>query len=244
MICRKCQAQVDDDLIFCTNCGARLYEATAENPTVLLTDAAGALPTAETVVAKRPSRLKWIALIVALVAIPASLFGVYLLVSQSRNGPPANAANKPKTPAASPSAKTSPNQNQTANKPATDANASNANANSWADEKNPPKQKTEIMNERIEIAPGEHYARPFKVTAKTAVFKGKATVLRGDAVDCLVYSQKAFDEEFPDDTYKEFGFGVSKSEETEQTMVTGSYVLVFVNNGEKAVTVQGSFSIE
>src|SRR5262245_8786087 len=103
MICRNCQTEVDDDLIFCTNCGERLFESPGEASTVLLNDQAPAAndapATRETVVQKPPkssSRLKWAALIVALVAIPASIFGLLLLQSRNRQTPPA--ANRPATP--------------------------------------------------------------------------------------------------------------------------------------------------
>lgn len=38
MICQNCQATVDNDLIFCTNCGERLPETKSESQTVLLKD--------------------------------------------------------------------------------------------------------------------------------------------------------------------------------------------------------------
>ena len=80
MICQNCHARVDDDLIFCTNCGERLVVPTAQ--TVSLNDS---IVTQNAVVKppKSSSNLKWLALIVALVAVPASIFGIYLLMNSS-----------------------------------------------------------------------------------------------------------------------------------------------------------------
>src|SRR5688572_5554829 len=112
MICQNCHTEVDDDLIFCTNCGARLFQPAGEAPTVLITKPAAT----GNENAKRPkssSNLKWIALILALIAIPASIFGLLLL--QSRNRQIAQNTARPNTPTATPTRKPSPNQNTNVN---------------------------------------------------------------------------------------------------------------------------------
>ena len=254
MICQECHTEVADDLIFCTNCGARLFEPTAENPTVLTpasrrtnavsedqptvlmtepvyTPAAGAKPP------KSASNLKWLALIVALIAIPASIFGILLL--QSRNRQIALNAAPTKTPAATPTRRATTNRNSNVNTVNANANRANANTNTPG-----KREKTDIMNERIEIAPKTHYAREFEVNDETARITGSVAIHEGDKIDGYVYLKKSFDEFFPDETYKVFSFGTSSTTEVRQTLVAEDYVLVFVNNTDKPVVVEGNFSIE
>ena len=237
MICRNCQTEVDDDLIFCTNCGVRLFEPPEETPTVLMSEPVYTKPEAVKP-QKSSSRLKWVALIVALIAIPASIFGILLL--QSRNRPTVRNATLTKTPSPTPTGKSSSNQNSNQN---SNANAAKANSNANANAPSKP-DKTEIMNERIEIAPKEHYAVPFEVGKETARINGEVRILEGSKIDGYVYLKKNFDEYFPDDKYKVFSFGTSKTTDVRQTLVEEEYVLVFVNNSDKPVVIEGEFSIE
>src|SRR5215213_3585729 len=112
MICRNCQTEVDDDLIFCTNCGERLFQTKEEVPTVLISEPVYKKPDAAKPL-KTSSNLKWVALIVALIAIPASIFGILLLQSQNRQS--ALNATQTKTPTPSPTRKANTNQNSNAN---------------------------------------------------------------------------------------------------------------------------------
>lgn len=240
MICQNCQTLVADDLIFCTNCGARLFEPKRDAQTVLMDDSGG---TKNSVVTpqKSSSNAKWIALIVALLAIPASIFGVYLLMNSQKNQTIAQNANKPKTPAPSATRRANANQNTNANTPNTNTNAANSNSKATAAK---PVAKTEIMNERIEIAPGEHYAVPFEVESETAKITGTAKVLDGEKVAGYVYIKEMFDRYFPDPTYKVFSFDDKKTAVVEQTIVKQEYVLVFVNDTEKPMVIEGKFSFE
>ena len=237
MICQNCQAHVDDDLIFCTNCGERLFDTNAQ--TVLMNDSVAAKTPAEKA-KKSSSKIKWIALIVALIAIPASIFGVYLLMNSSKNSQISQNVNKPNSPVQSPTRKTYSNQNSKANAPNTNANSVNTNLN---ENTAIPKNKSEIMNERIEIAPKSNYAVPFKVTDETVKIVGKVEVLEGK-IKGFVYFQKMFDEHFPDEIYKVFSFDGAKQIDVNQTLVKEDYVLVFVNDGEKSAVIQGNFSVE
>ncbi|HEY0458883.1 MAG TPA: zinc ribbon domain-containing protein [Pyrinomonadaceae bacterium] len=236
MICRNCQAEVDDDLIFCTNCGERLFEPPEDTPTVLMTEPVYTTPN-KPKPPKTSSRLKWLALTLALCAIPASIFGVYLLMNSQNNLPVARNSNKPNTPNPTPARRSNTNQNANANT----ANANRANTNQSANTTNNP-SKIEIMNERIEIAPQSHYARPFEVKEETAKFTGKMTISQGEKIDGFVYLKQTYEENFPDETFKMFSFG--NSFEVRQTLVKENYVLVFVNNTDKPATILANFSLE
>jgi len=242
MICQKCRTEVDDDLIFCTNCGERLTNSQTETQTVLINKPVPTQPNANSPSPKPSSNLKWVALIVALMAIPASIFGVYLL-TKSNNQQVSQNTNKPNTPTATPTRKTNTNQNSNANRANTNANAANANVNANTNSTN-PKDKNEIMNERIEIAPKSHYAVPFEVETETAVIIGKVKILQGEKFDGYVYSQTMYDNHFPDTTYKVFSFEGEKNTDVNQTLVESDYVLIFVNKSEKPLVIQGNFSLK
>ncbi len=242
MICQKCHAEVDDDLIFCTNCGERLIHTQTEAQTVLINNP---VPTQSTVNSPSPkpsSNLKWVALIVALLAIPASIFGVYLLMKQNRAQVSQN-TNKPNTPTPAPTRKANTNQNSNANLANANTNIKSANAN-WEKDSADPKEKTEVMNERIEIAPKEHYALPFELEKDNSKLVGEAKLLEGEKITGFVYLQKSYDEYFPDPTYKMFSFEGKKTADINSTLVEGEYVLIFVNETDKPMIIQGNFSVE
>jgi hypothetical protein len=236
MICQNCQAQIDDDLIFCTNCGERLSVPNAQ--TVLMNNSA---VTANETPQRSSSKIKWIALIVALIAIPVSIFGVYLLLNAAKNSQIPQNVNKPNSPVQSPTRKNYTNQNSNANVSSANTNSANTNLNEIT---STPKNKSEIMNERIEIAPKSNYAVPFQVSGETIKIVGKVKVLEGEKIKGFVYFRKMFDEHFPDEIYKVFSFDGAKEIDVNQTLVKENYVLVFVNDGEKPVVIQGNFSIE
>jgi hypothetical protein len=239
MICQNCHAEVDDDLIFCTNCGERLIHSQTDAHTVLINNPAATQSTVNTPAPKPPSNLKWIALILALVAIPASIFGVYLLMKSGNNQPVTQNTNKPKSP--SPTSTRKSNSNQNANANISNANTANTNANANSSS---GKEKIEVMDERIEIAPKEHYAVPFEIEDETARLKGKVTVIQGEKVEVFVYIKSEYDSYFPDPVHKVSGFETRKSEDSDQVLVEQEYVLVFVNNSDKPLVIQGNFGIE
>lgn len=238
MICRNCQAAVADDLIFCTNCGERLYDEPNEVQTVILdkprvTEIENAMPS------KSSSNLKWVALIVALIAIPASIFGVYLLTRNDNRQVSINAANTA-TPKPSPT-RTKANTNQNANLSNANANANAANANANVEK---PPDKNVIINERLEIAPASSYSVSFAVKRETAKIIGRVRVLQGEKVKGFVYTQQMYDENFPDEKYKVFDFDDDKIANVEQTLVKENYVLVLANETDKPLVVQSNFSLE
>lgn len=253
MICQNCRTEVDDDLIFCTNCGARLFETPGERETVLMNDPATAESERETVLRNAPatapvdpvkppkpsSNLKWAALIVALVAIPATIFGLLLLQSRNR---PAVTSNVNRTPSPTATATRKPsnaNQNSNANLKS-NANSVNANANSQTPG---DAEIVEVMSERIEIAPTEHYAVPFAVENPTARLTGKVSVLEGEKVEVFVYIKSEFDDYFPDPVHKVSSFETRKSEDSNQVLVEQDYVLVFVNKSDKPLVIRGDFKL-
>ncbi len=242
MICQNCLTDVDNDLIFCTNCGERLTDAKSEAQTVLINP----IVTKATVDSQTPkpaSNLKWMALIVALIAIPASIFGIYLLTKTDDNQQVAQNVNKPKTPAPTATRKANTNQNTNANGSNTNANQTNSNASSNTNSSK-PKDKNVIMNERIEIAPKSHHAVPFTVEADTAEIIGKVKVLQGGDFEGFVFLKGNYDNHFPDTNYKVFSFGGEKSDDVDQTLVDQEYVLVIVNKNDKPITIQGIFSLK
>lgn len=240
MICQNCHTEVDNDLIFCTNCGERLFQPQKAEPTVLINEPVLTEPTIVKPVkpVKPSSNLKWVALILALVAIPASIFGIFLLRSQYRQVTVNTTSNK--TPTATPTRKANTNQNSNAN--AVNANKANTNATNANSNDTPDRQ--EVMNERIEIAPKEHYAVPFEIEQSTARLKGKVNVLEGDKVEVFVFIKSVFDEYSIDPVHKVSSFETRKSEDSDQVLVEEDYVLVFVNKTDKPLVIQGKFNIE
>lgn len=244
MICQNCGAQVDDDLIFCTNCGERQIVPTAQQTVSIndsvVTKALDAKPP------KSSSNIKWLALIVALIAIPASIFGIYLLVNSQKNSQVSQNINKSNSPVLTPTRKAETNQNSNAN--ISNANISNENTNPANINLNgnvsTPATKTEVMNERIEISPKSSYAKSFTIEGDTKTFSGKVELLQGETYKGFVYLQSQYDEHFPDELYKMFIFGEEKKSDVKSRLIPENYVLVFVNETDKPIVIQGNFWLE
>lgn len=243
MICQNCNARVDDDLIFCTNCGKRLVVPTAQTVSIndsVVTQAAHAKPP------KSSSPLKWIALIIALIAIPISIFGVYLLMNSQKNSQVSQNINRSNSPAPTPTRKPETNQNSSAN--VTNANTNSAETNSANTNSNEnsstPKAKTEVINERIEVEPKSHYSKSFTIEGDTKTFLGEVELLQGETYKGYVYLQSQYDEHFPDELYKMFIFGEEKKSEIKSRLIPQDYVLIFVNETEKPITIQAEFWTE
>jgi len=241
MICQNCRATVDNDLIFCTQCGERLQEPmnsaqTNLMPDSVITKSSALQPT------PKSSSLKWAALIIAVIAVPASLLGGYLLLKQNNRQVSQN-PNKQNAPTATPIRKT--NQNNQTNISESNSNISNSNnveTNQAADSADPG--KTEVMNERIEIAPDSHYALPFEVKDETARITGDVKISEGQPIEGYVFFKDMYEQHFPDATYKVFSIDVTKDSSINQTLVKGDYIIVFVNKNDKSSVIQGSIIIE
>lgn len=246
MICQNCGAHVDDDLIFCTNCGVRQVVPTA--PTVSMNDSVvtkvdNAKPP------KSSSPWKWLALIIALIAIPVSILGVYLIMfrpNYSQISQTQPNVNKSNSPVPTPTRKAETNQNLNAN--VSNANDSNENTNSQESNSNEnssgSKKKTEVMNERIEIEPKSSYAKSFTIEGDTKTFLGDVELLQGETYKGFVYLQSQYDEHFPDELYKMFIFGEEKKSEVKSRLIPQDYVLIFVNETDKPIVIQGNFWLE
>jgi hypothetical protein len=264
MICQNCQTDVDNDLVFCTSCGTRLNETWSQTPTVLLNESV-VTKTSVPEVQKSNSNLKWMALIVALIAIPVSLLTAYLIYSNSKSTQLANAnqtkpVNSPKPPANRQNANLGApnisvnkantiNANAETNVSNSDISNSNIESNSssnvaenldedWLNENAPADNRTEIWSERVGIAPENHFAVPFSVDGNDQIV-GIVKTLEGPPVEGYVYTQTAFDEHFPEETYKTFSFGGEKNSKIEQTLVKEKYVLVLMNKSKKPLLIYG-----
>jgi hypothetical protein len=254
MICQSCGAEVDNDLIFCTNCGGRLSVAVSPPATVVIQQPVATQPTLSSERPKTGSNLKWIALIVALVAIPASLFIAYRLLNNSQefsqnssyqtNSINVSAANH-KTPNTisrqSTNASPAPANLSNANSALINQNSSPAANSNEADTPETEGNRTQILSERIEIAPTEEMAHPFVLESEAKIF-GEVKVLQGAPVEGYVFFQEMFDEHSVDPTYKVFSFE-GKNPTIEQKLVEGKYVLVFINNTRKPIVFEANFHL-
>lgn len=243
MICQNCHEKVDNDLIFCTNCGERISGTSNQVQTVSINDSQLTKISTEKT-AKASSNIKWIALIVALLAIPASIYGIYLLMNSNKDQQIVQNSSKSNAPTQTPSRK---NTNQTANLDNTNkninSNANLENINSNLNTKTEKLTETEIINERIEIYAKSSYAKSFGVKTETAKIVGDVEVLQGEDIKGFVYLQTAYDEYFPDETYKMFSFGEGKKSVVDQTLVKENYVLVFVNDSDKSVIIKSKIVV-
>lgn len=244
MICQNCQANVDNDLVFCTSCGARLHETLSQTPTVLISDSVVTKMASISPPPPQKSNFKWIALIVGLIAIPCSLLAVYLLF-KANNQPIAQNANQPNTPVSSPTRKAEINQNISSNVPNPNTNTVNSNVTQTNQNVNasPDFAKTEIMKERIEISAGSNYAVPFKIEDETAKIIGEIKVLQGEPLVGYVFLKEMYDLHYVDPTYKVFNFDITKDSNVNQTLVKGDYVLIFVNQTKESTAIQSNFYI-
>jgi len=243
MICQNCQTTVDNDLIFCTNCGERISGTINETKNVLMNDSVTTKTSLERPVKSSPN-LKWIALIVALAAIPASIFGVYLLMN-SNNRQTVQNTTKQNSATKTPPRNTNTNQNSNWENAQKNTNSSNTNQQqSNTNTENNEINEKEIFNERIEISPNSSYAKSFTIDTETAKIIGKIEVIQGETFKGFVYLQKNYDDYFPDETYKMFSFGEEKKTIIEQTIVKENYVLIFANETDKSIIIQGKVAVK
>lgn len=254
MICQNCNASVDNDLIFCTECGSRLHQTVSNPQTVSMNDSV-VTKVSETHPQNSKSNLKWVALIVALIALPVSAFIVYRMLSNSKpvqtavnsstlaKNAAAPAANKLNTNASAPNnlsnVNIQNNLNAVTNKEGTNEESANSNQVETVEEKGDG-SRVEIWNDHIEIAPGEHLAVPFEATSDGRIV-GNVNTLQGAPIDGLVYLKSEYDDHFPDPIYKFFSFGGDRNTELDGRVVKQKYVLVLMNNSKAPTIIQGKF---
>lgn len=237
MICQNCHEKVDNDLIFCTNCGERISGTPSEGISAKVSPEKPV---------KNSSNIKWIALIVALAAIPASIFGVYLLVNSGKDTQINQNIAKSNSPAPTPTRKTNSNQNANLDSfhKNVNSNTNLENTNSNVNSTPEKKEEFEIINERIEIYAKSSFAKSFTVKTETAKIVGNVEVLQGENVKGFVYLQTVYDEHFPDENFKMFSFGEGKKSVVDATLVKENYVLVFANDSDKSVIIKTRISVK
>ncbi len=243
MICQKCHTNVDNDLIFCTNCGVRLGEtfANQQNQT---NEATVVLPNQT----KKKSNLKLILLIIGIITVPFILglgFLVYFNLSANKT-----VTQKP-TPKPLPTKTIKPkNQNKavdigvnTANSEV-NTNTTNENSETNAEDKNLPKSESVIVDDNVNVDENSHVAFPFKVTEDSVKIIGTVKILDGEQYQGYVFLQDLYDEHSVDPLYKMFSFGSDeeKTDNIEQYLIKGDYVLVFANTDGKGVSVKAEFT--
>ena len=245
MICNSCRANVDNDLVFCTECGARLHEGVSE---VLTESIPQSVVTQVRPAAQPKSHFKWIALGVAVLAFPLAT-GLAYLILQGLSQP--SAANK--RPAAAPvndSSKT--NQNSKA-APTPTVSVTNSNSNTSPDSNTkvlaansnssaPSSDGEIILDDRFPVDAKNYTAFPFTVGV-TSDITGEAEGIDKKTFEGFVYTEEAFETKFPDTLHKAFSFGGAEKADVKQLILPGKYVLVFVNKDSSGITVRATFRL-
>lgn len=240
MICQNCQAEVDNDLVFCTECGSRLHQTVSNAQTVVMPESV-VTKISETIPQKKSSSLKWIALVVGIVvviALPASLIIAYFALSNPNKTVANKSANNTSAN------KKSSNQNKTANVVTNQPNSANDWSNKTQNNSNEnvslkPKE-TKIIDEQINVDAGGNIAFPFKVREGMVKMVGETEILNGDQFEGYVFLQEVYDENGVQPDKKVFSFDSDKSE---QYLTKGNYVLVFVNGDGKGVSLKTKFTL-
>lgn len=240
MICQNCQAQVADDLVFCTECGSRLHETISSEKTNLMPESV-VTRVEET---KPNSTLKIATIIVGILALLA-VFGVAaLMIFNPLATKPVSQNTTPK-PFRTPTPKPA-NQNKTANLPAnnsnTNADSTNVNTNNLSNEnteKEPPKLKKVVVDEKINIYADSSVAFSFTVDEEAKIV-GKSEILQGEQFEGYVFLQEVYDENGVKPDFKMFSFDTG---DVEQVLPKGNYVLVFANNNENEVSLKSNFTL-
>lgn len=243
MICNSCRANVDNDLVFCTECGARLHESVSE---VLTENIPQSVVTQIRPSAQPKSHFKWIALGVAVLAFPLAT-GLAYLILQGLSQP--SAANK--RPAAAPvndSSKTNQNIKATPTPKPVDSNSNkgaDTNANVPANISNTSAGSSAgeiILDDRFPVDAKNYTAFPFTVGV-TSDITGEAEGIDKKTFEGFVYTEEAFETKFPDTLHKAFSFGGGEKADVKQLILPGKYVLVFVNKDSSGITVRATFRL-
>lgn len=233
MICISCKKEVDDDLVFCTECGERLFEPTIDGRTLLRPEFEPAPGSGGSQPDARRNLFVGGILILSLLAVGA---GILFNPFSTRNGKPDN-----QSKTRSGSNRSMPDQNRIKDI-SSNTTISNADGNS-----NKPKllpnleNPTEsVLNEKFTVDPNSHIVFSFTVSAETAKLIGTAELLEGQRFVGYVFLHDVFDQRSVDPTYKMFSFDAEhvKIAQIEQTLVKGEYVLVFTNSDDIPITLK------
>jgi flagellar basal body-associated protein FliL len=258
MLCQNCHSTVDDDLIFCTNCGVRLIQPsnTSANQTQRATEVFDQQTEQTTAIfqnqVEKKSNLKWILLIAAIIIVPIVLgIGIFAYISLNSTKTVANKSTPKTTPTAKPK---QTNQNKSAN---TIVNNSNSEANSNVDvnvnsnynsseeiEDKPTETESVILDDTVSVDADKYVAFPFKVKEDGEMINGKVEILEGENYEGYVFIKEVFDEYKVNPSFKMFSFEEKKGKIAivEQYLIKGDYVLVFKNSDGKGVQVKAEFT--
>ena len=211
MICRTCQTNVADDLVFCTECGSRLHETVTNIPGGI-SEQTLVIPTSQqnkiAEVPVKKSKAKWILLSVLLFVLPAVAIGMLLVFKFGFSN---NGVKPVPSPTKTPVKRKSPTPEKTPanSNPTPQSNNTSSNINSESAD-SPDDQSGLILEDRVSIDIDEHIAYPFRLTSQSKI-EGEVSILEGDSYEGYVFTQEAYDEYFPDSNYKMFSFGEAKS---------------------------------
>lgn len=247
MICQNCKKEVDNDLVFCTECGSRLHQTVSDAQTVIMPESV--VTKATQPIEKPKSTLKLVAItagIVLVIGIPISLVIAYFALNNSKPQ-----ANKTPVNSSTPANRKTSNQNKSANSLANNSNSANnwnLNANSQTANENTNSNvslkasETKILDERVNIDADSHIAFPFKVEGDIKIV-GEVEILEGEQYEGFVFLQEVYDEHSVDSTYKMFSFDVNQGKiaQIEQFLPKGNYVLVFANNDGNGASIKAKF---
>lgn len=227
MICKNCQAIVDNDLIFCVNCGSRLIGGAETNRGI------PAQPTiAFSVPQKKRNHLILIAVIPLLgIAVLATILGIIAWL-------PASSKNETRKDNSLPEKST----NADYPKNGEDRGAESDSLN------NPPASnaKTAINGERIivdetlTIGKNEHKAFPYQITDNSTMLRGQAELLEGENFRAYVLLKDAYDTFLADPTYEVYGFKGKRGEIIKINEFTSAdkYVLVVENKSVQPISLK------
>lgn len=226
MICKNCQASIDDDLIFCVNCGIRLVGGLDTNRGM------PAQPTVPfSIVQKKRNPLILIAVISLLcVGVVATFLGIIVWLKPfSGNETRKSASSAENNDADYP--KSAGNSNA-------DSNAFNKNQSS--NEKAATDEEKTIVDETLTINKNEHKAFPYQITDNSTMLRGQAELLEGESFRGYVLLKEAYDTFLADPSYKVIGFSGKRGEIVKINEFTSAdkYVLIIENKSSQPINLK------
>lgn len=225
MICPNCKSAIDNDLVFCVQCGARL--------TGNFTNRQIQTPTQPTIAFSNPPKRKlpwlWISLgLLLFVGLLTSSGILYFFlrknVETEKTAAPIEGKNSPRN---SPISDT----NQNINSSVSEKNA--ANAHSSAGEKI-------IVDETLTVAENDHKAFPYQITNDSTMLRGQAELIKGEKFKMYVLLKEAYDKFIADSTYavNEFEGKRDKVLKVNEFTAADKYVLIIENKTDKPISVK------
>lgn len=226
MICPNCKAVIDNDLVFCVQCGMRL--------TGNFTQPQLQTPTQPTVAFSNQPKRKFPWLWVSLgslffVGLIASSGVLYFLLKKNaeaqKTSVPIEAKNTPYNPA------TVSNINQNTTLPDREQTAANANS---------PKDENIIVDETITVEKKDHKAFPFQIKNDSTMLRGQAELIEGEKFKAYVLLEDAYDKFMADSTYAVNEFDGKRGEivKVNEFTTADKFVLVIENKEDKPIVLK------